>query len=699
MSTCDVLLVSTSSPPRTDRSSFVPHIQGLRAIAVLGVVAFHLWPSALPGGFVGVDVFFVISGFLITGHLRRELVATGTVRLAAFWARRVRRLLPAALLVLGFCAVVISSPSLALLSALPARVKEIVAATSYVANWHLVATSANYFRDSNSPTFARHYWSLSTEEQFYVVWPLALLAGVAFGRRLHGRSPAGMLGAVVLISLTSLGASVWFTEVSPAAAYFATFTRVWEFGAGAMLALVPRLRARGSSSRVICGWLGLAGLAVSFTTMSDTVHFPGYAALLPVVSTALILAVTTGGSWWFPTRVISLQPFTFVGKISYSLYLWHWPLILLVPALPWWSGDFAQTMALLLVTVILSWLTQRFVEDPLRSWPWLVRARPRRTLAAGGLAMAAVVVLTIGLAATNLPHYLSARSALADLRADPTMCSTASNESADACSVLSSDGFAPAASIAGMDAPESPQCLAQFDDAEPRTCTFGSDDPAAPVVLLIGDSHAFQYIDILADIADREGWRLTTALKGGCPWSTAKLGPEVPFTRVCDQWRESLASWLLTQTPAVIVTSAYSGTQYSVAGYPSRTDAAVAGFAGAWGSPSVAAIPIVAVVDNPAFPTNPNLCLLNRTANDCVVSREEAVPAPDPLTRAAKARPDVLVLDNTDVFCDDTVCSPVVDNRNAYRDPNHLTASFAASLVSRLTTAIQRALPADPRSR
>ncbi|SIR54722.1 Peptidoglycan/LPS O-acetylase OafA/YrhL, contains acyltransferase and SGNH-hydrolase domains [Microbacterium sp. RURRCA19A] len=696
MLTCDGSAVSISSFPRTDHSSFVPHIQGLRAIAVLGVVAFHLWPSALPGGFVGVDVFFVISGFLITGHLRREILATGTVRLAAFWGRRVRRLLPAALVVLGFCAVVISVPSLALLSALPARVKEIVAATSYVANWQLVATSANYFGDSNSPTFARHYWSLSTEEQFYLVWPLALLAGVAIARRVHRRSTAGTIGAVLLISLVSFGASVWFTEVSPAAAYFATFTRVWEFGAGALLALFPRLRARSASARMVCGWLGLAGLTMSFALMSDAIHFPGYAALLPVAATVLILAVVPGGAWWFPTRLISLPPFDFVGKISYSLYLWHWPLILVVPALPWWTGGITQTAALLLVTVVLSWLTQRFVEDPLRSWPWLVGARPRRTFAVGGAAMAAVVVLTIGLGAVNLPQFLSARSALADLRADPTMCSTPLNEPAEACDVLSTGGFFPASSIAGMDSPQSSECLAQFDEAEPLTCSFGTDDPDAPSVLLIGDSHAFQYIDVLADVAVREGWRLTTALKGGCPWSTTKLASEVPFARVCDEWRDNVSGWLLSQTPAVIVTSAYSGTQYAVDGYGSRTDAAVAGFAGAWSSPAVAAVPILAVTDNPAFPTNPNLCLLNRAATDCDVPRAQAVPAPDPMSSAAEARPNVHVLDNTDIFCDDAVCSPVVGNRNAYRDPNHLTASFAASLGSRLTVAIQRVLDAHP---
>ena len=531
------------------------------------------------------------------------------------------------------------------------------------------------------------------------MWPLALLAGVAIARRLHRRRTAGTIGVVLLISLVSFGASVWFTEVSPAAAYFATFTRVWEFGAGALLALLPLLRARSASARMVCGWLGLAGLTMSFASMSDAVHFPGYAALLPVAATVLILAVVPGGAWWLPTRLISLPPFGFVGKISYSLYLWHWPLILVVPALPWWTGGITQTAALLVVTVFLSWLTQRFVEDPLRSWPWLVGARPRRTFAVGGAAMAAVVVLTVGLGAVNLPHFLSARSALADLQANPTMCSTPRNEPAEACDVLSAGGFAPAPSIAGMDSPESSECLAQFDESEPLTCSFGTDDPAAPVVLLIGDSHAFQYIDVLADIAVREGWHLTTMLKGGCPWSTTELASKVPFARVCDQWRENVSGWLLTQTPTVIVTSAYSGTQYAVDGYGSRTDAAVAGFAGAWSSPSVAAVPILAVTDNPAFPTDPNLCLLNRTANDCDVPRGQAVPAPDPLSRAAEAQPNVHVLDSTDLFCDDTVCSPVVGDRNAYRDPNHLTASFAASLGSRLTVAIQQALTAPATDR
>ncbi|MDQ1076921.1 peptidoglycan/LPS O-acetylase OafA/YrhL [Microbacterium testaceum] len=695
-----VPMVSTPIRPRAERASvdatgFLPHIQGLRAIAVLGVVVFHLWPRMLPGGFAGVDVFFVISGFLITGHLARELSRTGTVRLAAFWARRARRLLPAALIVLCFCAIVVSTPTLAPLSALPLRVKEIVASTFYVTNWHLVTTSANYFGDSNSPTFARHYWSLSVEEQFYLVWPLAILLGAAIGRRLTGRTRAGVVGAVVLMTCVSLMASVWFTAFSPAAAYFATFTRVWEFGAGALLALLPTLHPKPVWCRVLLGWLGLAGLAACFALLSDAVHFPGSAALLPVLSTVAVIAAGADGPWWFPARLISLPPFAFVGKISYSLYLWHWPLILIAPALAWWSGTGAQMLCLLVVTIVFAWLTQRFIEDPVRSWHPLRDARPRRTFLVAAGAMLLVSLLSVGLAAANFPRYLAGEATITQLQSEPGPCVGAHQVLDAGCAETVHEGYAPEAAIAGMDLPPASQCLAQFGDDRVAPCSFGASDPAAPEVLLIGDSHAFQYIDVLAKSAVEKGWRLTTVLKGGCPWNTTALSEEVPFARVCATWQENVSAWLRDQKPDVVVTSAFARTHFSAEGHATATDAAADGFRLAWESMSNRGTPIVAIRDNPTFATNPNICLLNREPVDCRAPRSEALPALDPMLLAAESVDGILVIDNTEVFCDQDRCSPVIGGRNAYRDSDHLTASFAATLGDRVVAGISRALEAD----
>ncbi|MBD8477480.1 SGNH hydrolase domain-containing protein [Microbacterium sp. CFBP 8794] len=662
-------------------STFLPHVQGLRAIAVLAVVVFHMWPTALPGGFAGVDVFFVISGFLITAHLAREIAGTGTVRLARFWARRARRLLPAALTVLVFCAVVVSSPWFVPVAAMPSRLKEILASTFYVENWYLVATSANYLGHSGDPTLAQHYWSLSVEEQFYFVWPL-LLVGAALLTRRAGRAGRGVLLATVgTVTVVGFIACVWFTAVDPAAAYFATFTRVWEFGVGGLLALFPGLRAVHPVVRFTIGWGGVAALVASFTLLNGQMDFPGYLALVPVVGAALVIAASPAGRPWFATRVIALPPFSFLGAISYSLYLWHWPLILVAPALPFWTGDLVQRLGLLIVTGSVAWVTQRFVEEPIRALPALVSARPRRTLWMTAGAMAGVAVLTVGLAAVAMPRYDAARQEIKAARAAPTDCFGAAAVLDSSCASAGFETYTPSASAMGMDAPSAGECLVQFDGDDARTCTRGSEAPGAPEVFLIGDSHAFQYVDALADIAEREGWRLTTLLKGGCPWSTTPLADDGPFGSACDTWRAQVADTLMRREPAMIVTTAFSGTSYATAGFSEAQDAAVRGFRAAWAPAATRGIPIVALVDNPALETNPAVCLLNRAPSDCSTERRTALPEDEPFARAARGLPSVRVLDFTDVYCDATTCSPVIGGAGAYRDADHLTASFVDSLA------------------
>ena len=244
------------SPEHAEPSRFIPHVQGLRAIAVLCVVLYHFWPGRLTGGYIGVDIFFVISGFLITAHLMRELTATGTVRLGQFWARRARRLLPASLLVLLFCALVAMSPYLMPTSALPNEVREILASTFYVENWYLALNSADYLNHAGSPTTVQHYWSLSLEEQFYVMWPLIMLLAAWIGVKwFRGERRRTVIAALGVVTVVSFVFCVVFTITNPAPAYFVTFGRMWQFGVGAMVALVPAA-ARAQRDRQLRARLG-----------------------------------------------------------------------------------------------------------------------------------------------------------------------------------------------------------------------------------------------------------------------------------------------------------------------------------------------------------------------------------------------------------------------------------------------------------
>src|SRR3954452_19283668 len=265
-----------------------PEIQSLRAVAVALVLTYHFWPRLLPGGFVGVDVFFVISGYLITAQLLREIDRTGWISMSAFWARRARRILPPALFVLLFCAVatILFVP----LNYWQQFFTEVRASTTYAQNWHLAAAAVNYFTADNPVSPVEHFWSLSAEEQFYVVWPLLILlvTGVTRIRALRaGRRSLGLvIGALTLVSLAY---GIYWTAADPAAAYFVTPTRAWEFGAGGILALFAARPQLDTKTIAALSWAALVAIGLAAATYSDSTAFPGVAALLPVLGAVAVI--------------------------------------------------------------------------------------------------------------------------------------------------------------------------------------------------------------------------------------------------------------------------------------------------------------------------------------------------------------------------------------------------------------------------
>ncbi len=681
------------SPEHATPSRFIPHVQGLRAIAVLFVVLYHFWPGRLSGGYVGVDVFFVISGFLITSHLARELASTGTVKLGQFWARRARRLLPASLLVLLFCALVAASPYLTPTSALPAEVKEIIASTFYVENWYLAANSADYLAHSGDPTTVQHYWSLSLEEQFYVLWPLImLLAAWVAVKWLRGDRLKAAAFAIGIVSVASFVFCVVFTITDPAPAYFVTFGRMWQFGAGALIALVPLLRVRNAVLSFILGWGGILALLYTAFRFDGQTPFPGYMALVPTLGAAAVIAASNDDRWWYPTRILALRPMRFTGDISYSLYLWHWPLIIIAPSVPFWGLTIYHRVALLGLCFVLAWLTKRFVEDPVRSWKVLTTRPPRISLWAALVAMIVVGGTAAGAWAVNASAYQQGIQAIQDLREDPPSCFGAGAVLDPACEGEESDTILPAPGFAGVDRPTDEQCFIQLNDSRPVSCEFGSDAPDAPRVALIGDSHAYQLLSTFQDMAEREGWHLTTYFKGACPWSTTPLSTPGSFGAACADWRAGVADKLADSEFDVVFTAAISNTPYSSAGFDSVHDAAVAGYQEAWATMTERGIPVVTVVDNPVWETDPNKCLRTRDQAECTGPRADLLVEDDPLREAAASADGVTLLDFTDVFCDDDTCYPVVGGADVYRDQDHLTVTFVDTLAPYYTAALKEAM-------
>ena len=358
-------------------------IEGLRAVAVLLVVAYHTGITQLSGGFIGVDVFFVISGFLITSLLLREVEQSGTVSLSQFWARRMRRIIPMSVLVVA--ATVIASIFMLEKQRMEDLASVALGALGFCANFILYFTTGEYLADVTLPSPLQHYWSLAVEEQFYIVWPLIVFALAKYTREMFRNL---LLVVVVLGGGFSLVASITITSENPGAGYYLPHTRAWELLLGAGLAvLFSQINAIPQHIRGVVGWLGLGAIALSAWQFDSNTEFPGFAALLPVLGTGAVIA--SGGSIIGPERVLSFAPLQYIGARSYSFYLWHWPVLVLFEAqFGLLSGT--ETAVLMAMSFALSMVTYDLVEQPVRNSTYLARAS-KRTLTAG----AAVVAVSL----------------------------------------------------------------------------------------------------------------------------------------------------------------------------------------------------------------------------------------------------------------------------------------------------------------
>jgi peptidoglycan/LPS O-acetylase OafA/YrhL len=679
--------MTQSEPAQPKATHFQPHIQGLRAIAVILVVLYHFWPGRLSGGYIGVDIFFVISGFLITGQLARELERTGRISLPGFWAKRARRLLPASLLVLLFGVIV--TLFILPLSSLVDSLREILASALYFENWSLAAGSVNYLA-SHDATVAQHYWSLSVEEQFYVVWPLLLLGATWLGVKFFSkRRWLPIIGIVAVVSIVSLILSLAYTHTNPAEAFFVTFTRGWEFGVGGILALLPRLRPTKAWLSNLLGYGGIVILLVTAYRYNQDTQFPGTAAILPVIGAALVIVSERSTHWWDAARILSIRPARFIGDISYSVYLWHWPLIVIAPYIPGWGLDGINRIALLLASFVLGWLTEKFVEDPARRWRFLTARKPRITYAfmVGGIAVIALVAGSVF--GIQNPKYEAAAAELKSISASPPACFGAL-ASADCVNSILATKVIPDAGFGNADKPDNDNCFVQLNESDIVACHFGSKAADAPRVALIGDSHAYQYIEAMIALAKTNHWALTTYLKGACPWNTTPIGgPSAAFTDSCATWLGNLKSTLAkAPTYDAIVVGALHDTPYLTSSSDSTKEIA-AGFTKAWAQAKGA--PIVTMIDNPDFLTDPNKCLRLSSPRDCTEARSDVLPKVDPLA-VASASASATPVDLTSKYCDSTKCFSVIGGANVYRDQDHLTVTWTLTAKSFIKTAVDTAL-------
>lgn len=634
-------------------------IQALRGIAVALVVIAHLWPAILPGGFVGVDVFFVISGFLITSHLVREIDRRGRVDLAAFWARRARRILPAALTVLVLCG--LATVAIVPETRWPQFLGEIRASALYVENWRLASSAVDYFAAGDAPSPVQHYWSLSVEEQFYLVWPLLLLAG--------RKALVYVIGGVALLGVAY---SVQRTATDPAAAYFVTTTRVWEFAAGGLLALAPEQRPRP-----VVAALGLVAIAVAAVFYGSGTPFPGIAAALPVAGAlAVILA----------RAPITFRPLVFLGGISYSVYLWHWPLLILAPFATGAAVDTLTTLTVLMLSLLFGWITKLVVEDPAR----YVKLRSRWTFACAGAGSALVLAVTASGNERLQDHVRAAERASQTLIASaPTCFGAAARDPERPCSN-------PRLRLAVVPTPIEARKLrgAPCPKLELRgmvyVCGFGVDPKKAnATIALVGDSHAAHWRGAMDKVARTRGWTGVSISHTGCPLSKATKNLPQPRRDECVEWNRQVLEWF-ERHPEVktVFVSQISGGAGVVAPGRDQKAAQRAGYLAAWKALPASVERVVVLRDTPKALGDTDTCVQRelerkrRADLACRVARRTALTEDTAATAARTYRDDRAdVVDLTRFMCDRAWCYPVIGGVLVLKDQNHLTETFATSLA------------------
>lgn len=677
------------------RTQFRLDIQGLRAIAVGLVVVYHLLPQTITGGFVGVDVFFVISGYLITSHLIKH-PPRRPKELGTFWLRRIKRLIPASMLVLftTVIAVRVLTPE----SFWRDNTFQAIASAFYSQNWFLLATSVDYLAEDNAPTAVQHYWSLAVEEQFYLVWPLCIAALWWFAVRKKLIPKRFVLVGVSLIVALSCAYSIYLTSVDPGVAYFSTFTRVWELALGAMVALFPAPRQRFSSSPAAAAmaWVGLAGIIGSGIAYDSATPFPGYQAALPVVGTAMVIWVAAT-SRFSPTVLLASWPFRFLGDHSYSIYLWHWPIIVLLPFVSDTLGSL-DLVAVVLATILLSMLTKKYVEDAFRkTLDVSTLVTPLRFLV---VATASVALVAAGVAGEAQKRTENSSVSLeAALNGGvPCFGAAALADQRGACQYDADQELILSPALAKVDksAAYADGCWSSEPFEEKPTCTYGT---GKTKVALVGNSHAGHWLPALQEIADDKDWTITTFLVSRCNPTDARLKFD---SEIKSQGCADYGKWILEQTSDgqfdLIITSERQSVPVATFSATTTEEPARLGYASYMKRWTASKTPLLIIRDTP-FPGN-----TRKNIPDCVATATDANAecsgsaakweSMDPLAGAAEQGEfeNVAVIDPTRYFCQDGTCPAVIGGVVVYFDSSHITATYAETLVPYLEKDIEMAM-------
>ncbi len=695
-----VLDTAAPRPAISLSKQFRPEIEGVRFVAALLVASYHIWSGRVSGG---VDVFFVMSGFLITTTLLGQINGFGRIKPLTYLSGLALRLLPAALTTLT--TVLVASYFLVPGLLWEKIGHEIQAAGLYFENWYLAATSTDYLGQWDEKTPVQHFWALSLQGQFYVAWLLLFLVLAALVKRRPERALRYVVGGLSLVFVTSLAFSVWFTAENQPVAYFATPARAWEFALGGLAAIVLRHPPQGRSRLRWClGWVGLGILLTTGLVLQVSTVFPGYAALLPTGAALLILLSARNGISGGADSLLSTRTLVWLGGISYGVYLWHYPLLAFYRSERERAANGIYSgVAIIVAAFVLAYLTQRFVEKPLLV---LSRRSPQaRRAVVGGLVIAAlaVVVGSGAFAGAQKPTHqeiAEIRTVTAELSArayalEPCTGALAGPPSSTGpCGSRTADEF-----VAPLNLIPYTQRGIPCDDVvrtDLLTVCSGGSPSAEPraTALLIGDSHSRTMRPALDLVAKHNDWRLLFAYGPGC--QTAAVPKAGTTAERCAAWMEQLTDYIDDTEIDILFTIQAAG--HDLVGIPEGATEQIAdAYSTQWARYDASIEQIVVIRDTPRLRDTLLSCLgrhsVEEAAQECSRARPSALRQ-DYAALAAAGDDDARtqVVDLTDVFCDEDRCYPVIGNFIAYRDAVHLHTAFAPTLTPLLDEAIQAAV-------
>ena len=640
---------------------FRPEIEGVRALAALMVAVYHIWIGKVSGG---VDVFFVISGFLITTTLISRLQYKGELDIKGYLLNLARRLIPLSFLVLFF--IVIASYMLLPEVRWSETIKEFIATAFYYENWQLANTSVDYLANNSEQSPVQHYWAMSIQGQFYVIWAVVIAFCVLIGKYLFKNISKRKLFLSVLVTLflISLIYSIYITAINQPWAYFDTFTRLWEFSLGGIAALTLPLIKSNKIISFILGWVGLFMLISTGILFSVSTVFPGFVALYPTIGALFIVYAHVTGGEMGVHKLLGSKPLVSLGGISYGIYLLHWPLLIFYliyfekETVPMLDG-----LIIILLSILISYVITYIVEKPIR------KINIKQNVKSVFAILACFIIPTIIL----LFYFNNSINELAEESYEQESIHMGAgiyltNQEIESVGV---DEILPQPVNARAEVPITYEenCHQGVGKSEVIECFYGVQDDPEYTIALVGGSHSAHWLPALREIATENSIEINNITKSGCRFTKDASMVESD----CAAFNENLMEHLKEIKPDLVFLTADIGPSQEV---PS-------GYVEVWEELEEEEIPIFAIRDNGYFPVDPPTCIEENgiDSEKCQVEQEEFMPEVGAWEKINNPPENVTYFDTAEYFCSDGVCKSVIGNVLVYRDQGHITTSFSKTMA------------------